>query len=315
VGEKSLELRPRQSVAAYLNDAVFFGSALTSFEGAVEISAVSSPVSVISLIQEASGDVTTVAVEVASHISTTALNTAIGQRALLSNTTGTNNTGVGVNALYGNSTGRFNIGIGPSALFSNAEGDGNVAIGSAALFYNTEGLYNTVIGTNALEQNTSGSNNIAIGADAGMDLLLGNDNIYIGNQGAEESNTIRIGDSQHSSAFIAGVHVVAPSSRRFKQDIHNMDQASSDLMRLRPVTFRYKRGYDNGEGQVQYGLIAEEVEEVYPELVVNSDDGKAKTVEYQKMTTMLLNELQKQEERLLRLEQALEAQSHEKQKE
>ena len=98
-----------------------------------------------------------------------------------------------------------------------------------------------------------------------------------------------------------------------------MDKESSDLMRLRPVTFRYKKEYDSGEGRLQYGLIAEEVVEVYPELVVYDDTGKVKTVEYQKLPAMLLNELQKQHgkfqeqeaviteltERLSRLEQVL----------
>ena len=164
-----------------------------------------------------------------------------------------------------------------------------------------------------LASNTTGSSNIALGFSAGVNLTAGDSNIYVGNHGvAVESNTIRIGGSGHTSAFVAGVQLVPASSRQFKQDIHDMDKASSDLMQLRPVTFRYKKEYDSGEGRLQFGLIAEEVAEVYPELVVHDDEGKVKTVEYQKLPAMLLNELQKQQavitdltERLSRLEQAL----------
>ena len=144
-------------------------------------------------------------------------------------------------------------------------------------------------------------------------------NIHIGHTGFNESNTTRIGDSGHANAFIAGVQLVPPSSRWFKQDIHDMDRASNNLMQLRPVTFHYRKEYDREDGRLQYGLIAEEVAEVYPELVVYDDRGKVKTVEYQKLPAMLLNELQKQHgklqeqeavitqltERLSRLEQVL----------
>jgi len=202
-------------------------------------------------------------------------------------------------------------------------GTGDVAIVSVLTQSHiiTEGdpTGSTALGRDALASNTTGSNNIGIGFEAGIGLQSGSNNIYIGNDGAEESNTIRIGDSGHGNAFIAGVQIVAASSRRFKQDIHEMDKASSDLMRLRPVTFRYKKEYDSGEGRLQYGLIAEEAAEVYPELVVSDDTGRVKTVEYQKLPAMLLNELQKQHgklqeqeaiitdltERLSRLEQVL----------
>ena len=189
---------------------------------------------------------------------------------------------------------------------------------------------NTALGIGALVSNTTGSENIAIGYLAGENNSTGNNNIHIGHSGFNESNTIRIGGASHDNAFIAGVQLVPVSSRQFKQDIHDMDKASSDLMRLRPVTFRYKKAYDSGEGRLQYGLIAEEAAEVYPELVVYDDTGKVKTVEYQKLPAMLLNELQKQHqvvqqqqeqmqqqqvvtdnlrERLSRLEQVLSLQS------
>ena len=206
----------------------------------------------------------------------------------------------------------------------------NTALGIGALVSNTTGIWNTAVGVDALFLNTTGSENIAIGYLAGENNSTGNNNIHIGHSGFNESNTIRIGGASHDNAFIAGVQLVPVSSRQFKQDIHDMDKASSDLMRLRPVTFRYKKAYDSGEGRLQYGLIAEEAAEVYPELVVYDDTGKVKTVEYQKLPAMLLNELQKQHqvvqqqqeqmqqqqvvtdnlrERLSRLEQVLSLQS------
>ncbi len=147
-------------------------------------------------------------------------------------------------------------------------------------------------------------------------MNTGDDNIYIGNLGSSESNTIRIGRSgTHTRAFIAGVQVVPASSKRFKEDIHDMGEVSTNLMRLRPVTFHYKKEYDAADGQLQYGLIAEEVAEVYPELVVYDDQGRVKTVLYQQLSGLLLNELQKQHrqvqeltERLARLEHVLTAQ-------
>ena len=226
-------------------------------------------------------------------------NTASGVDALFSNTEGSFNTATGDGALFSNTTGSFNTASGVNALTENTTGSSNTASGVTALAFNTTGFENTANGTAALGFNTTGSSNIALGFEAGLNLTAGDNNIYVGNPGvAAESNTIRIGDSGHANAFIAGVQLVPPSSRWFKQDIHDMDKASSDLMRLRPVSFRYKKKYDSGEGRLQYGLIAEEVAEVYPELVVYDDRGKVKTVEYQKLPAMLLNELQKQHGKL-----------------
>ena len=83
------------------------------------------------------------------------------------------------------------------------------------------------------------------------------------------------------------------SSRRFKKDIHDMGSVTDRLMQLRPVTFRYKEAAENGAHPVQYGLIAEEVAKVYPELVQYDKAGKPFTIYYHLLTPMLLNELQK----------------------
>ena len=239
-------------------------------------------------------------------------NTASGNGALSINATGSTNTATGSFALASNATGNTNTATGAHALLRNITGSNNTATGNFALVNNTTGIDNVATGFLALENNTTGSNNIAVGRTAGSLATTGDNNIYIGNNGvAAESNFIRIGDVGHT-AVLAGVQVVPVSSRRFKEDIHDMGEASTSLMRLRPVSFRYKEQYDAGDRRLHYGLIAEEVAEVYPELVVYDDQGRAKTVMYQQLPAIMLNELQKQHrqvqeltERLTRLEQVL----------
>ena len=253
-------------------------------------------------------------------------NTAVGGVALGTNTTGTNNTATGYQALTTNVIGNYNTATGNAAL-KNSTGTSNTAMGSVALFYNGAGNYNTAIGDSALLNNTTGSYNIALGANAGNNLTTGDYNIAVGHSGiAGDGGTIRIGDSaHHSRAFLAGVRGVTTgqpnaagvvidsngqlgtvnSSRRFKEDIRDMAGASSGLLRLRPVTFRYARPYDDGSKPLDYGLIAEEVAEVYPDLVVKGADGQVETVQYQKLAPMLLNELQKQHKEIGRLKARL----------
>lgn len=172
-----------------------------------------------------------------------------------------------------------------------------------------------VIGVDALSQNTSGSNNIAIGRSAGREIATASNNINLANTGtATDAGVVRIGTSgTHTALFVAGVTGVSPnlpavpvlvdgngqlgattSSRRFKEDVADMGEASVAVLHLRPVTFRYQRPYADGSKPIDYGLIAEEVAEIYPDLVVRGADGKVETVQYQKLTPMLLNEVQKQ---------------------
>ena len=170
------------------------------------------------------------------------LNTATGVNALEFNTTGNNNTANGVTALLLNTTGSSNTASGFDALNQNTIGDQNTAIGVSALRKNISGKFNTASGFQALFNNTTGKFNIALGFGAGSTATTGDNNIYIGNPGvAAESNIIRIGDNGHTNAFIAGVDVVPLSSKRFKEDIRDMGQASNHLLRLRPVTFRYRK--------------------------------------------------------------------------
>jgi len=240
---------------------------------------------------------------------------AVGYNALLGNTTGSQNTASGAFALEMN-TANNNVAVGYNALLSNTTGDENTAAGFQTLTSNTSGIHNTAVGVDALYSNTTGGHNIGIGENGGFALTTGSNNIDIGNFGnAGEANTIRIGDGgTQTRAFIAGIRGettgvpngvtvlidsqgqlgTVSSSRRFKTDIRDMGNASSALMRLRPVTFKYKPELDPS-GTKQYGLIAEEVEEVLPDLVARDKDGNIETVKYHLLSALLLNELQKQQ--------------------
>lgn len=246
-------------------------------------------------------------------------NTASGYQALNDNTTGNDNTASGGNALTNNTTGSSNTASGSSALFSNTTGNYNTASGLDALFSNTTGANNTAVGTSALTNSTTGNGNIALGYEAGSNLTTGSNDIYIGTLGgsAGESNYIRIGtEGTQQAAFMAGVYGtsisggaevvinskgqlgIKTSSRRFKDNIQAMGESSKRLYRLKPVTFRYKEPETNGKRPVQYGLIAEEVDKTYPELVIRDDSGKIQGVRYDELAPMLLNEVQKQQNRI-----------------
>ena len=256
--------------------------------------------------------------EGALPLATGAGNTATGAFALAANTTGGFNTAVGQNALLQNTTASGNTGVGEDALFSNTTGNTNVACGYHSLVFNTTGNFNTASGPFALDNNTTGAENIAIGHSAAENVSGGNsNNIHIGSLGVPtDNNTIRVGTIGTQTSFFAagvsgvttGVNDAVPvvvdsngqlgtvnSSRRFKEDIHDMGEASEGLMRLRPVTFRYQKPFTDGSKPVQYGLVAEEVAEVYPELVTHSADGQVESVKYQVLGSMLLNEVQKQQ--------------------
>jgi hypothetical protein len=240
-------------------------------------------------------------------------NTAEGFQALFSNTTGIDNTANGSNALQRNLTGKFNSALGYSALFLNTNGSNNTAVGDIALRGNKTGSNNTAVGADALAVNTTGSNNIAVGFLAGASLTTGSNNIDIGNSGAAgDAATTRIGtEGAQSNTYIAGIlnkpvasnplpvlidssgklGTAVGSSMRFKKDINSMDAASERILSLRPVTFHYKTDAKN---TLQFGLIAEQVEKVDPELVVHGEDGRPYTVRYEAINAMLLNEFLKE---------------------
>jgi hypothetical protein len=243
------------------------------------------------------------------------LNTASGFEALQNNTTGSGNTASGYEALYSNTTGGYNTATGIQALEGNTTGSFNTAAGFNALLSNTTGYNNTATGQAALAFNTTGSNNIAIGYQAASNVSGGNsNNIHIGNLGVSgDSAVIKIGtEGTQTSAYIAGIFGSSASggaamyvnssgqlgtllsSRRFKEQITDMGDSSNKLFQLRPVNFFYKPQYDDGSHLLQYGLIAEEVAKVYPEMVAYDKDGQILTVKYQLLAPMLLNEVQRQ---------------------
>jgi trimeric autotransporter adhesin len=221
-------------------------------------------------------------------------NTPYGCHALEGNTTGAHNTAIGFNALEGNTTGNNNTAIGFLAL-ENAMGNNNTAIGNTALYY------------------TTGSGNIALGTRAGVYHVAGNNNIYIGHTGSivSEEGQIRIGSSpSHTATYIAGIRNAAVtgspvvigmggrlgvtmSSAQFKEAIKPMDKASEAILALKPVTFHYKKEVDP-DGIPQFGLVAEQVEKVNPDLVARDADGKVNTVRYEAVNAMLLNEFLKE---------------------
>ena len=241
-------------------------------------------------------------------------NTAIGSLALSANTNGVHNTAIGVNALQNNLGGGANMASGGAALASNISGNNNTAAGDSALNSNTNGNFNTAAGYAALFFNTSGNYNIGLGFEAGMNVI-GSSNIDIGNFGvATDTNIIRIGSAQ-TSTFIAGISGATaasgvevfvnpsgqlgtlPSSQRYKQDIRNMNDASDALLALHPVTFRYKPDIDPA-GIPQFGLVAEEVEKVNPDLVAHDGQGRPYTVRYEAVNAMLLNEFLKEHKKV-----------------
>ncbi|PYK95318.1 MAG: hypothetical protein DME36_02345 [Verrucomicrobia bacterium] len=239
-------------------------------------------------------------------------NTATGGAALLANTNGLGNTATGRAAMGFGTTGSRNTATGWQALF-NDTGDNNTGDGAYALFSNTTGHDNTAMGRRALDNNTTGNGNIALGVFAGANHTTGDFNIDIGNRGtAGEANTIRIGtEGTHVATFIAGIsgatvaggvtvivdangHLgTVVSSERFKDAIKPMDKSSEAILALQPVTFRYKHELDP-VGIPQFGLVAEEVAKVSPDLVARDKEGKVYTVRYEAVNTMLLNEFLKE---------------------
>ncbi len=236
-------------------------------------------------------------------------NTAIGYQTLNDNQSGSDNTASGASALLQNTSGSNNTATGYRALYTNESGSDNTAAGHDALKLNTAND-NAAVGGLALSNSTTGSNNIALGYKAGYNVTTGSNNVEISNQGnASDNNTIKIGEAgTQTTTFIAGIYNtsvsgnavmvnssgqlgVVNSSERFKTDIESMESNTARLGQLRPVTFTLK---SDAKGTRQYGLIAEEVAKVYPELVIRDEHGRIDSVRYDELAPMLLNEVQQQ---------------------
>jgi trimeric autotransporter adhesin len=246
---------------------------------------------------------------------TGSFNTANGLQALHSNTIGNNNTANGLQALFSNTVGTYNTANGLQALYSNTNGRYNTASGVNALLSNRTGDSNTACGLNALRNNTLGGSNTALGTEAGSNVTTANNVICIGISGDNQSNSCYIGNIfgatiDPGSGIVVGVDSngklgTTPSSKRFKEEIKPMDEASEALLALRPVTFRYK---SHKESPQQFGLIAEEVAEINPDLVVRDKNGEIYTVRYDVVNAMLLNEFLKEHRRVEKLEATIEQQ-------
>lgn len=261
-------------------------------------------------------------------------NTCIGSDTLSLNiSTSINNTAVGANALNKTTAGTANSAFGFQSLFNNTTGTQNVAIGNQSIMLGTTVSQNVAVGYQSLSSLTTGTSNIAIGVTAGSFLTIGSNNVYIANPGplnatSSESSIIRIGmPSTHQMTYIAGIRNqnvtggvpvlvsstgqlgVATSSRRYKEDINTLGNVDDELQKLRPVTFRYKQANEEGKKPLQYGLIAEEVDAVMPQLVTRNQNGSPETVAYQYLPTLLLGEYQKDHKKLVEAEKIIHSNS------
>jgi len=235
-------------------------------------------------------------------LNTTGLtNVANGYQALFGNTTGSQNTAIGTGALFSNTTGHGNTATGLGALAANTVGQSNTANGINALVANITGSGNTAFGSGALDSNTTGHGNTALGDGAGGNVTTASNAISIGSNGANVSNSCFIGnirgittannDAVQVMIDSAGQLGTVSSSRRYKTDIKPMDKGSESILALKPVSFRYKAHKD---ATPQFGLIAEQVAEVNPDLVVRDKNGEIYTVRYDAVNAMLLNEFLKE---------------------
>jgi hypothetical protein len=257
---------------------------------------------------------TAVGASALSAITTVSYNTAVGLNAL-SQTTVSGGTAVGAQALQANTTGTGNTAVGRNALRDNLAGFSNTAAGFDALPI-AQGTANTAVGAFAFWQLASGDSNIAIGNNAGAALTSGSNNVYVASGGGTptETGTIRIGDTAQTRAFVRGIAGVTTglnnavpvvvdstgqlgtvsSSAKTKFDIQDLAaDVTSALGRLRPVSFRYTQPFADGSTPIQYGLIAEEVEQVLPELVAYDEKGEPATVKYHVLPSLLLADLQR----------------------
>jgi trimeric autotransporter adhesin len=233
-------------------------------------------------------------------------NTAVGTAALLHNTEGSRNTADGRVALFSNTIGNSNTASGFEALFSNDNGIQNTANGASSLASNISGDGNTATGANALHNSTIGDFNTALGIFAGTGVSTASNVIAIGTPGANVDNSCFIGNIYTNVQPIVGtdpdsVTITSTgrlgrgnvSSRRYKHDIEPMEKASEALYALKPASFRYNKEYDATQ-TLAFGLIAEEVAEVIPDLVGRNPKGEPESVRYEQINAMLLNEFLKE---------------------
>lgn len=317
--ERKNEIMKKRNIIAILSAMACF--ALCQQVQAAPAPETPDPISVGGLFNTADGT------RALSSVTTGAANSAFGWRSLFSATDASFNTAVGALSLLSNN-GANNTAVGAAALLLNATSDSNTAVGAAALEKDTAGPFNTAVGFEALMNATANANaavgdlalinvstgffNTAIGAAAGSNQTTGHNNVYIG-QGSfgvpGESNTCYIqgifGQTvDPATAVLALVDTngklgTVVSSERFKKDIEPIDKASEAVLSLKPVTFHYK---SDKKGTPQYGLIAEEVAKVDPNLVVRDTNGEILSVHYDQVWNMMLNEFLKEHNKVKDLE-------------
>jgi len=250
-------------------------------------------------------------------------NVAVGLRALAFNTTGIQNTALGTETLANNTIGTFNTAVGYQVLNANTTGINNTAVGNGALISATNSS-NTAVGSLAGGNVTTGTSNVMVGASAGVGITTGSNNIIVGNATvfpAAQSNSTVIGNGSITSTTVFGIFGTAVggtnapvivdntgklgttvSSAVFKRNIEGMGIDSARIYALNPVKFIYKKDTTD---TLQYGLIAEEVAKVFPEMIINDADGKPFTVRYEFLSVLLLNEFKKMANTVATLEDAL----------
>jgi hypothetical protein len=261
------------------------------------------------------GDFNTAVGTAALILNTSSRNTAVGAGTLVNNVTGFGNTAVGTAALQHSTGLGSNTAVGDQALFSDTTGSFNTAVGHHALQSNLNGIQNTAIGLGALSDNTSGTGNTALGVAAGSNATTGNGNLYLG-AGMDgvageadhtyirnvNTTTVTGGGSDFVTVNLStGLLGHVSSSRRYKEDINPMNNASEALYGLKPVTFRYKKEIDRSQS-LEYGLVAEDVAKLDPNLAIRDGKGQIESVRYTAINAMLLNEFLKEHKKVENLE-------------
>ena len=244
-------------------------------------------------------------------------NTAIGSKALWKNKSGGNNTAVGSEAAS-QTNGSDNTAVGWRALTSHKEGKGNTAIGLSSLYRHKKGNYNTAVGMASLDDLKQGYHNVAIGYQAGASITEGSGNIYIGSgAGCEkpcrENDKLYIANFRPSGLLISGdfasrnvrVHgdfhangnLTQNSDGRLKKDIQPLTNMLESVLKVEGKTYRWKEGSSLSD-DVDIGLVAQEVEKVFPELVVEDEQGY-KGIAYSKLSVILLEAIKEQQGQII----------------
>jgi hypothetical protein len=261
---------------------------------------------------------TTLGFNALGNLTTGATNTAIGANALSSNTEGSHNTSIGRGSLPNNTAGNYNTASGYQSLQSNTEGDNNTASGTSSLYSNLTGYRNTAFGESSLYSNTTGAKNTGIGYDArassatatnqtiiGFEatgqadnsVVLGNDDVTAVYMAEDRGAKIYAGEGDFSGDIVTAGNVTVSSDIRLKKDIVNLPSTIDNIKALRPVSYSKKSSLSSEDyGTTEVGLIAQELQEIYPNMV-SEDDSKDPllSVSYMELIPVLIKAVQEQQ--------------------